>query len=96
MSFFEFLNEQTKLNAQMGSLSPPENPPHPEENIETPAELAKSEIETSSDEESTLEEYFKEKPVYKAVYEDLYATLKKNNPPQTPLELEQLQIIAEL
>ncbi|KAM3128258.1 hypothetical protein pb186bvf_019615 [Paramecium bursaria] len=56
----------------------------------------KSEMDTSSDEEKLFTNYLSEKPIYKQVYDDLFHTLLQQGPPNTDLELEQMQLIAEM
>ncbi|CAD8047994.1 unnamed protein product [Paramecium primaurelia] len=94
MNFLDFIQQQIQENQDK-----PEEIPlqiNEEEPINLNENLDISANGSSSDEEQLYEEYFKEKPSIKATYDEIYEKLKQNSPPQTELENEQLQIIAEL
>ncbi|CAD8141748.1 unnamed protein product [Paramecium pentaurelia] len=94
MNFLDFIQQQIQENQDK-----PEEVPlqiNEEEPINLNENLDISANGSSSDEEQLYEEYFKEKPSIKATYDEIYEKLKQNSPPQTELENEQLQIIAEL
>ncbi|CAD8059475.1 unnamed protein product [Paramecium sonneborni] len=94
MNFLDFIQQQIKEKQdtieEVPSQIKEEEPLNLNENLDV------SDNGSSSNEEQLYEEYFKEKPSLKATYDDIYEKLKQNSPPQTELENEQLQIIAEL
>ncbi|CAD8137281.1 unnamed protein product [Paramecium octaurelia] len=94
MNFLDFIQQQIQekqdKTVEVPQQIKEEEPINLDENLDISANGS------SSDEEQMYEEYFKEKPSLKATYDEIYEKLKQNSPPQTELENEQLQIIAEL
>ncbi|CAD8056584.1 unnamed protein product [Paramecium sonneborni] len=94
MNFLDFVQQQ--INEKQDKIEVVPSQIKEEEPINLNENLDVSDNGSSSDEEQLYEEYFKEKPSLKATYDEIYEKLKQNSPPQTELENEQLQIIAEL